>query len=87
MKPVLGSWPESGSYPCLPGEEILLELYIGSWLGVRANPIKPPRNLVQLSVFAVNKSLGEHYRSEARSFTWPVRGRALGWNDKGLGWS
>lgn len=34
-----------------------LEPYIDSWLSIQANPIKPPCSLVQLSVFAVNKSV------------------------------
>lgn len=34
-----------------------LEPYIVSWLSIWANPIKPPCSLVQLSVFAVNKSV------------------------------
>lgn len=35
----------------------LLEPYIDSWLSIQANLIKPPCSLVQLSVFAVNKSV------------------------------
>lgn len=34
-----------------------LEPYIDSWLSIWANPIKPPCSLVQLAVFAVNKSV------------------------------
>lgn len=59
MKPVLRSWPQSDLYPCLPGVEVVWSFILVVGSSIWTNPIKPPCSLVQLSVFAVNKSLRE----------------------------